>query len=149
MYEKDAIEILRSKFGNRTFPNIVFDKNCGNWAGYYIPPNNDYYTDDGRFINSGETGTIVLNNMITIKESTIVHEYRHHMQYLMGFAYSNNIDPVSLLSKMCWGDALVEYYTTSVTETDALLFEYKYARDKNNEYMVARTRRKKEYGDKE
>lgn len=56
-------------------------------------------------------------------ESTLCHEFRHHLQLVdMGI----EPDVVEFRTDLDYKDAIIDYFTQSVTERDALLYELKH-----------------------
>lgn len=66
-------------------------------------------------------------------EATIAHEYRHHIQY-----ETNNISLkiVSFNTNTTYEKAIRQYYRSSLSELDALVYEYKYAKSDLNEWWL-------------
>ena len=99
------------------------------YSGCYYNPQQNEVILDGKCVPL-KNGLIVIR--IDTSPSTIAHEFRHHQQYM------NGID----LSIQEWNfnkpykDAIIEYYTKSFTEMDALLFECNhYPDDWNMQWM--------------
>ena len=91
---------------------------------YYHPQWNEAVLDDKCV--SLENGLIVIR--IDTSPSTIAHEFRHHLQYMRGFDFGVQEWDFNKPFK----DAIIEYYSESFTEMDALLFECKHYPDDDN-----------------
>lgn len=66
-------------------------------------------------------------------ESTIAHEFRHHVQY-----ETNNISlkVVSFNTNITYEKAIRQYFRSSLSELDALIYEHKYAKSDLNEWWL-------------
>lgn len=117
-------------------PEVVFvdglktewGQECG---GYYAPPEKRIFDIgghevDGRFgviaVNSSEAGSI---------PATLAHEWRHHWQWHRGIEFDHVAYDVS-----DYEASIGNYFRSSRTEMDALLFEHKVARGWVNEYFM-------------
>lgn len=107
-------------------PNIALVSDSGYSGAYY--QHQDYAWDD---MDLRSKPLIIIDICITDAASTIAHEMRHHWQYHNGIEFDN----VAWNRDINYYDALIEYYTKSYTEFDALRFERKFAPDEDNEYI--------------
>ena len=104
---------------NITLPKVVFEENIDQpYGGYYIPGSNTLVAvqrDDER------------------TESTLAHEFRHHIQYELNL-YPNTF--VACNFELSYENMIVEYFNSSKAEMDALLFEFKYAKSDINDWWL-------------
>jgi len=110
-----------------SLPHMVFEEeeNCS--GKYYLPfdgqvlINGKYYDCDNGLISVGPDKDIA---------STIAHEFRHHQQLMSGIDLGGtSFENTSGTYK----DRIVEYFSKSITELDALIFEVNHYPDKTNQ----------------
>ncbi len=65
--------------------------------------------------------------------ATLTHEFRHHIQYSLGIKHTK---PTILNYSVPYEDMIKTYFRNSISEFDALLFEYKHARCSLNEWWL-------------
>jgi hypothetical protein len=112
---------------NIELPNLVWEPQHNEYGGKY-----SWYEDR----NEKPYITLVENTYsetYTI-ESTIMHEFCHHIQYV----YNRKIPNVYMPSfdYENYEDHIYKYFTANPNEYEALLFENKYAKCENNEYWL-------------
>jgi len=107
-----------------SIPDIYIVDNYDYSGCYYKPQRNEAILDD-RCV-SLENGLIVIKR--DTSPSTIAHEFRHHLQYMNGI----NSEIQEWDFNKPFKDAIIEYYTNSFSEMDALLYECKYYPDDDN-----------------
>jgi hypothetical protein len=98
-----------------------------NCEGMWCPPNESIeYVVEGRCYEASQGLIILADNAC---DGTLAHEFRHHWQYWRGFPpdTSAGIDP-TLPRK----EAIVQYFSNSRTEMDALLYEARKAPKHNS-----------------
>lgn len=105
-------------------PDIVIVDNYDYSGCYYSPEYAEVILDDRCF--STENGLIVLKS--DTSPSTVAHEFRHHLQHINGVDFGI----VDWDFNKPYKDAIIEYYTESPTEMDALLYECKHYPDDDN-----------------
>jgi hypothetical protein len=96
-----------------------------NYSGCYWHPQYGEDILDGKCV-SLENGLIVIKS--DTSPSTIAHEFRHHLQYMNGIDF----EIMDWNFNKPYKDAIKEYYTQSITEMDALLYECRLYPDDNN-----------------
>jgi hypothetical protein len=110
-------------------PEVIFHFMDDCLGQYLFPENAEVYDMDGRPHFMG-FGVIVLNaEYPEFFETTIAHEWRHHWQAFHGMEYDGieiEVNP----DLPSYKKSLIQYYTQSVSEMDALQFEWKYASKK-------------------
>lgn len=100
------------------FPNLAFDEMEG-YAGFYVRPQEEEFIWREK-IHDARRGVIFIStNYPEIIASTIAHEWRHHWQFFNGF----QMDGTSWNSPADYDAAIVEYFTKSKSEADALRFQ--------------------------
>ena len=101
-----------------SLPSIVFAAmdGCG---GFYAHPEKDEYYFDGTYYDR-EKGLLFIDdtNDDTFVINTIAHEWRHHWQFMKGF----NFDHKSLNRGLEYKDMIIDFFNSSWTEMDTLLF---------------------------
>lgn len=101
-----------------SLPRIVFAemKNCG---GFYVPPEKDEYYFNGTYYER-EKGILFIGdtNDDSFVINAIAHEWRHHWQFVSGFDF----DHAELNCDLEYKDIIIDYFKSSWTEMDALLF---------------------------
>ena len=107
-----------------SIPDIFIVNNYDYSGCYFSPEWNEAVLDD--ICVSLENGLIVIKS--DTSPSTIAHEFRHHLQYVNGF----DLGIVEWSFNKPYKDAIKEYYTNSITEMDALLYECTLYPDDNN-----------------
>lgn len=136
MYKVKVPGLYYKSIPNRMIKDIILpDIYIGNmWAlgGYYKPTDCISYIEEREvdFIN----GVIVLSEKLHRQgeeESTFFHEFRHHVQALNGKL--NLPIPWSKLPGDNYSEQYINYWILQPDELDALIFEYKYAKSKENE----------------
>ena len=95
------------------------------YSGCYYNPEYAEVELDGKCV-SIENGLIIIKS--NTSPSTIAHEFRHHLQWWYGM----DLGAVAWDFHKPYKDAIVEYYTKSLTELDALLYECKHYPDDDN-----------------
>jgi hypothetical protein len=99
-------------------PTIVIVDELDDYSGCYIHPQGGEAWVDGS-PHTLRDGLIVASAHSNY-ESTIAHEFRHHMQYVyVGMKF----DSKPLRTDIPYRDAIVKYFTNSMTEMDALQYE--------------------------
>lgn len=118
-----------SKSKDISIPEIYIVDDFDYSGCYYSPEFNETILDN-TCISIGNNGLIVIKS--DISPATIAHEFRHHLQ----FVYGMDFDHSEWNDNKSYKDAIIEYYSTSITEMDALLYEYKqYPDDHNTEWF--------------
>ena len=107
-----------------SIPDIFIVSNY-DYSGCYYSPEYCEVELDGKCV-SVENGLIVIES--DTSPSTIAHEFRHHLQWCHGV--DSEIQEWNFNKP--FKDAIIEYYTNSLTEMDALLFECKHYPDDDN-----------------
>ena len=95
------------------------------YSGCYYYPEYSEVELDGKCV-SIENGLIILKS--DTSPSTIAHEFRHHLQWWYGL----EVEGVEWDFNKPYEDAIIEYYTKSITEMDALLYECNHYPDDYN-----------------
>lgn len=113
------------------FPKIVYSS-CEDVGGYYIEPERCEYEIDGSFVDASK-GIIVVSTLWPDSiDSTITHEWRHHWQRFNWGSFPEW--PWALGNDDSYEESIKQYFRAP-HELDALLFEYKYARnEETNDY---------------
>ena len=105
-----------------SLPLVLFIEDMEYSGVYYEPQNREIIVDDK--IYSVEKGVLLIKNSFEREDSdiasTIAHEWRHHWQRFNSTLYYDGKD---LNDEIARKDAIIEYYTKSVCEMDAFLFE--------------------------
>ena len=97
-----------------------------NYGGcYYEPEWNSISVSDRSF--SLERGLLVVRE--DNYESTLVHEFRHHVQRVH---FGIKPDGIEWEEGESYKNSIIKYFTSSVTEMDALLYELKHYPDDVN-----------------
>lgn len=105
-------------------------KNISSVKVVYEPYNGQNY--GGYYIVGSRKLVVVETEDI---QASIAHEFRHHIQYEL------NTHPSVILgsvfnSKLPYKVAIAQYYKLYTHELDALLYEYKYAKNYINEWWL-------------
>ena len=108
-------------------PMIVYNPNLLDHAGIYIAPTYsvEHICDSELFNDAGIIQISTAKNMEPLLiESTIAHELRHHWQHSRGWQYDGIGWPVMRSGvELDYQDAVIQYFTRSRSEMDALRFE--------------------------
>lgn len=108
------------------FPTIIFD-NDHNFSGCYYHPEDSIVNVNGREFEL-KNGLIIFN--IDFGDpSTLAHEWRHHWQWYNGW----KVDSILPNYEIGYKEAMIEFYSNSISELDALLFEIKKSPDDTNQ----------------
>lgn len=114
---------VRKEDKSLLMPQVVFSR-CNLYGGRYYPPEEDETLIEDQFypLNKGiiEISTLHPEDI----ENTIAHEWRHHWQQCHGWEYDGigwDILPEDSDDK--YYEAVVDYFTQSYSEFDALCFE--------------------------
>lgn len=103
-------------FKGITYPTISFEPDINqSYGGYY----------------THGTGHIVVVEDEDTLISIIAHEFRHYLQDLNGISVATDFQIVGT-----YEESIASYFRNIPTEFDALLFEYKYAKDACNEWWL-------------
>ena len=116
-------------------PILVFDKDPG-YGGYYLDPERTEYQIGDSFYDC-RNGIIVVSTLecnYSAIPNVIAHEYRHHWQFCKGWIY----DGIGWNSPSDdeYDITLKNYFKSSKSEMDALLFSIKVAYDRVVEYWL-------------
>jgi len=113
---------LAKKDKDISLPSIIFDDI--DYGGCYYSPMH-YEILIGEKFYPLDNGLIVINSMYSDNfiENSIVHEWRHHWQVMNG--YELNIISWNTKSKMTYKQQIIEYFTKSSSELDALIYSNK------------------------
>jgi len=104
-------------------PEVVFHSMDGCSGRYYSPEKYELYDPDGKPYLM-RYGVIVIDPKFENYASMILaHEWRHHWQYYHGIEFE--ISP--RVNNENYNETLLNYFTGSKTEWDAVRFEYKYS----------------------
>jgi hypothetical protein len=113
-------------------PKVIFDDD-ENYGCYYSPQPNVYYDIDGKDHDISKGLIVVSTKYFHLKkhvESTLAHEWRHHWQKMNGWElYAPE------MSERNWENydlVTTNYHQNSRCETDAYLFETKFAHGSDN-----------------
>ena len=114
----DLTWLPNSLFKDLPTPIIIFEESADqSYSGYYT---------------WGTTEIVVVEDEEMIP-STIAHELCHLIQYWTG----KHIDETSFESTYDnYEEQIHKYFTTSTSEYEALLFEYKYSKNDVNEWWL-------------
>ena len=97
-------------------PKVITEENIGqNYGGYYTQGTKNI--------------TIVYSDIIA---STITHEFCHYLQNIQGRSIKSSKWEI----KGTYEESIKNYFKNSINEYEALLFEYKYAKDYLNEWWL-------------
>lgn len=99
-------------------PKIIMEEAIGQ-------PYSGYYTQ-----GSGKLVVVASNT----EDSTIAHEYCHYLQYISGREMQGSVWNIN--NGETYEGSIHRYFTTYPWEYEALLFEYKYARNWLNEWWL-------------
>lgn len=100
-------------------------------SGYYYEPHRGELEFDGKFY-PGDKGIIVVStNYPELIDSTITHEWRHHWQ-----RFNKGECPYWPWQPLDDYEQSIRDYFKVWHEWDALMFEYRFARNELNDYWV-------------
>ena len=106
----------RSLFKGIKYPKVVYEEpNNQNYSGFYT-----LYTN---------TLTIVTSE---VEDSTIAHEFWHYLQFLK----YGKLPSSKFSIKTTYEQAIYDYFTNNPFELEALLFEYKQAKNWLNSWWL-------------
>jgi hypothetical protein len=103
-------------------PEVMFYPLQGCAGKYYHPHPSEMYDADGHPYERHRGVIVVSPKFEEFVAANIAHEWRHHWQYYQGMKFE--IPKKDLFKKLDYEDALLQYFTTSKTEMDALRFEH-------------------------
>ena len=99
----------------------------------YVDENNQSY--GGYYTHKSKILTVVTYDEELIA-STIAHEFKHYLQEVNGCLGNNPPNWAKYESKFGYDKGIRNYFKYNKTEYEALLFEYKYAKDWCNEWWL-------------
>ena len=135
---KPALECrwLARRLRHLPVPDVVYVDSL-KVGGFYHPPTEDPIFHRGVVAPPARNGLIVVGvHYDDVDPSTLAHEFRHHWQYHNGIEF-DHIPLNSDVEGDQWWDHIYDYFTKSKTENDALMFEYRVAKNWSNEMIVA------------
>lgn len=109
-------------------PEIIQNDELVDMCAIYCEPEVIIELENGD-IKENKNGSIIIStneSIMTESEyvNTLVHEYRHHWQiYNWGYL----VDPY-FNAYLEWEDMAIQYFSSSITELDALRFEVKFGK---------------------
>jgi len=114
---------LKGKLSRITLPEMVYRDNPDNSGCCYKPQEAEICLD-GKFYDL-KNGLIVISSD---RHSTVAHEWRHLCQYSQGY----NLKTIEWKLVGTYEQSIINYFTNSWSEMDALLYEMKMAPDNEN-----------------
>jgi len=99
-------------------PKIVFATMDGCGGFYAHPEENEYYFNGTYYDRVKGILFIDDTNDDSFVVNTIAHEWRHHWQFVSGFGF----DHVELNCGLEYKDMIIDFFKSSWTEMDVLLF---------------------------
>ena len=101
-------------------PPVVITEN-DTAGGWYVEPEKAEIVIDGRYYPL-DRGLIAISSAQESMDNTLAHEYRHHWQYMNGFA----LDSIGWNISGTYKEKIIKYFTKSRSEMDAFLFAMAY-----------------------
>jgi len=136
------LDWLSKKYKGTPVPEIVYSGTIEYGGCYYDP----YTSIDGKHyeicINNkmfnSKNGVIEIGHSCDDHhiQHTIAHEYRHHIQYMVGLINYDGIGNYIDNNNMSYENFVKNYFLKSKYELDALLFAYKYVKSSTATYWM-------------
>ena len=101
-------------------PEFVFGSPEGGCQGYYRQPADCELLVGDKYVDQ-KNGVCVITDLCEDDLGAMAHEFRHHLQWLSDWTYDGV--PLSWNDPDTYAANITEYFTTSRSEMDALLFE--------------------------
>lgn len=112
---------IRNEDKSLVIPEVIFQELESSAGQYMDPQPYEIYDMDGH-PHDMNFGVIIINLNYTEEfESTLAHEWRHHWQLFHGFEY----DGIDKYKNNDYDKYIINYFTKSKAEMDALRFEVK------------------------
>lgn len=102
-------------------PRVVIG-DTDDYGGFYIEPFDGQYLIDGKHIDA-DRGIIYISTSAGKEASTVVHEYRHHIQRT---AFGCEFKDCPWVLGNDYKESIIAYFKGSPTEMDAMLYEVKH-----------------------